>query len=414
MRTLILFLISTSLYGACAGSWTNGYTFCREITIDHTKVTADQTNFPVPICIGSGAGSACSSNAKELATEANGGRLVNVNGYDFIFTSDNAGTTPIAYERALQNLTTGDAELWVKVASLSSSVDTKIYLFYRNSGITTDQSNPTAVWDANYLAVWHFPLTSGFYANSDTASPDSTSNAFNEGAAFANSIQGTSGILGGGADFSMQSMVGEGFSLTPLQMDPVYTGLPTGSDPRMIEAWTNLSTIASSQSVFMIGINENFQRYNLQFDASITAWGVEGTNEFVSFPGATNTGAWHYIVAGLPSGQTTFIGSIAYVDGVAQTLTDRLSGTQTVNTAYTGVFDPGHNGTSMKMGDISPSAVKMLGLLDEVRLSNTVRSSTWISTTYNSINSPNTFYTLGPENGSLPVSGGGPRPVIFK
>jgi hypothetical protein len=40
-----------------------------------------------------------------------------------------------------------------------------------------------------------------------------------------------------------------------------------------------------------------------------------------------------------------------------------------------------------------------LGTLDEIRVSNAVRSADWIATEYNNQSSPGTFYTLGSESG---------------
>jgi hypothetical protein len=37
------------------------------------------------------------------------------------------------------------------------------------------------------------------------------------------------------------------------------------------------------------------------------------------------------------------------------------------------------------------------GRIDELRISNIVRSTTWMSTEYNNQNSPSTFYTIGAE-----------------
>jgi hypothetical protein len=42
------------------------------------------------------------------------------------------------------------------------------------------------------------------------------------------------------------------------------------------------------------------------------------------------------------------------------------------------------------------------GLLDEVRISTTVRSADWVATEYNNQSSPSTFYTVGAA-----VTGGG-------
>ena len=42
-----------------------------------------------------------------------------------------------------------------EIAHTFYTANTTIYIYYGNSSISTDQSNPTGVWDANFLAVWH-------------------------------------------------------------------------------------------------------------------------------------------------------------------------------------------------------------------------------------------------------------------
>jgi hypothetical protein len=60
----------------------NGYSYQRAITIDHTKVpNTDQVNFPFLF----------NTTDPLLATTANGGHVTSPNGYDIIFTSDPAG-----------------------------------------------------------------------------------------------------------------------------------------------------------------------------------------------------------------------------------------------------------------------------------------------------------------------------------
>lgn len=84
----------------------NGYSYSHAITINHTKVpNTDQANFPVLI----------SGTYSYLATTGNGGNVTNANGYDVLFTSDTAGTTPLAFERESSNASTGAVNFWVKV-----------------------------------------------------------------------------------------------------------------------------------------------------------------------------------------------------------------------------------------------------------------------------------------------------------
>ena len=90
-------------------SWSNGYTNMRAITINHTQVpNTDQTNFPVLISLPA-------NTYADLKTTANGGSVTNANGYDILFTSDAAGTLPLAYERESYNGATGAMNDWVNV-----------------------------------------------------------------------------------------------------------------------------------------------------------------------------------------------------------------------------------------------------------------------------------------------------------
>ena len=148
----LLILASSCLFwlmGAIPASaqyWPDGCLYRRAITIDHTKVpNTDQANFPVLI----------SGTYSYLATTANGGNVTNANGYDILFTSDADGVNPIPFEQESYSPSTGAINYWVKVPTLSHTTDTVIYMFYGNSSISTDQSNKTAVWDSNYLGIWH-------------------------------------------------------------------------------------------------------------------------------------------------------------------------------------------------------------------------------------------------------------------
>jgi Concanavalin A-like lectin/glucanases superfamily/Domain of unknown function (DUF2341) len=124
----------------------NGYSFTRAITIDHTKIpNTDQANFPFLFSV----------TDPRLATAANGGHVANPNGYDLIFTSDPAGQIPLNYEMEQYNPATGQVIAWVQIPDLSHASDTVIYLFYGNPNISASQQNPTAVWDSNYGGVWH-------------------------------------------------------------------------------------------------------------------------------------------------------------------------------------------------------------------------------------------------------------------
>lgn len=155
MRTLLFsLLVSVPSWAACAGFWGNGYTYCQPITIASGQVTGTLTDFTATVCFGSSINSNCLTNTKQLATVANGGNLQNASGFDVIFTSDAAGTTPLKYSRVIQNLTTGVAELKLKY---TIATGTTAYMFTGNASVSTDQSDTANACDSFTLAKWSFP-----------------------------------------------------------------------------------------------------------------------------------------------------------------------------------------------------------------------------------------------------------------
>ncbi len=392
---LLLLIASLAWGGACAGA--NGYTFCQTLVLDHTKVPSNQSNYPAAICFGSQVGSNCLTNSKQLATAANGGFLEdNTNGFDFIITSDSGAMTPLNYEAVIHNLTTGATELWVLLPSISSTVDLTIYLFYGNASVTTDQSNPTAVWDTDYLAVHHFTQISGVYSDTDTVPDSTTANPFAVETNFPTFAKPTAvtAIVGGGANFDTLSCCGF------INSGPFTNFPPNGSPaPFTLEGWFNTNRAAGDQQAYCIGANNaSGDRWAIHwFGAAATPlWGIEGQNVGVTFPDGAG-GGWHRIVTILPSGQTTFINAKAYVDGVAQTLTNLLGGTTT--------FAPQYTGFSYSAGILcqnNPTPFFQFGgIMDELRLSKIERSADWITTDYNNQSNVKAFWsesTTGTSN----------------
>ena len=140
-------IASTGLFESLAegipGSiwWNSAWRDRKELTLDHTFVTSTLTNFPVPIDISSDA---------DLAAHAQN------DGDDIVFTD--ASGVQLSHEIEYFNGATGELQAWVNIPSLSSSTDTLIYLYYNNTGCSSQQ-NPTGVWDSSYKSVWHLKET---------------------------------------------------------------------------------------------------------------------------------------------------------------------------------------------------------------------------------------------------------------
>jgi hypothetical protein len=355
---------------AAAQSWSNGYINRRIITLDHTQVpNTDQNNFPVLI----------SGTYSYLATTSNGGNVTNANGYDIIFTSDAAGTTPLAFERESYNASTGAVNFWVKVPTLSHTADTVLYLFYGNSSVTTDQSNKTAVWDSNFKGVWHLNETSG------TVNSDSTSNAINANKLSASSPSPAAGLFGG-----VQSFNGSTDYITVANTPAIDVG---GAN-HTVGIWFKANSYSSYSTLFTKEANPagtTNRDYSFWINSASNGWwaaGNSGSGLGWSSPGFT-TGGWHYLVM-----TRTGSAEVAYLDGSAK-----------VSATFSGTTDSGGN-LEIGADHLFANGLYWNGSLGEMRISNIARSADWIATEYNNQSAPSTFYSIGSANsgGSGPAS----------
>jgi len=124
------------------GSWWNhDWSYRKLITINHTKVATDLLNFAVLIDV----------TDADLASKAQS------DGDDIVF-SDSSGTK-LNHEIEFYNGTNGQLTAWVKVPTLSSTVDTVLYMYYGNPSVSS-QENVAGTWDSNYVLVQHLSESS--------------------------------------------------------------------------------------------------------------------------------------------------------------------------------------------------------------------------------------------------------------
>jgi Concanavalin A-like lectin/glucanases superfamily/IPT/TIG domain/Domain of unknown function (DUF2341)/Putative Ig domain len=333
----------------------NGYSHNRAITINHTQVpNTDQTNFPLLV----------SGTYSYLATTANGGNVTSANGYDIVFTSDAGGTNALAFERESYNATTGAVNFWIKIPTLSHTTDTVIYMFYGNSSVTTDPSNKTAVWDSNYLGVWHLGETSG------TAIGDSTANGHNGTKLGSNTPAATSGKVDGAQSFNPS---------TNDYIDVASFAPPTSLT---IEAWINTP---GNSGINNIILNKNNSEYDFRIQGNGNLGGIAGgtslTDSAFNFFAAGNINQWFHVVFTFDAaGQLNKL----YRNGaLTQSGANTGSITATSNDMWIGRHSQYNFGT-------------FKGTIDEVRISSIARSANWIATEYNNQSNPSNFYTVTP------------------
>ena len=115
-----------------------GWSYRRAITIDHTKVTADQADFPVLITLTSDAG---------LAAHAQ------PSGNDILFTLGDE-KTKVPHRIESYTSTTGALVAWVRVPSLSSSVNTVLYMYYGDPNSPAQQDS-SGTWSYRFKGTWN-------------------------------------------------------------------------------------------------------------------------------------------------------------------------------------------------------------------------------------------------------------------
>jgi RHS repeat-associated protein len=333
---------------------TNGYSYMRMITIDHTKVpNTDQANFPFLF----------NTTDPLLANTASGGHVTSPAGNDIIFTSDPSGLTVLNYELEEYNPATGQVIAWVRVPNLSHNMDTVIYMFYGNSNVSTPQQNPAGVWDSTYEGVWHL-------ANGTVLSTNDSTTHSNNGTDYG--ATATTGEIDGAASFNGNSYIDIG---------------NMGSFPAqgMIEFWMQPSSLSSYPNAFTTNYNGGNNGIRFEEDSSGDFSVAIGNGDFNGYSftsGGLVPNAWYQVVLTWDTASSTAAG---YINGMPafNVNSSNLWPSTLQNVAIGSGYNTGRNWN---------------GIIDEVRVANAARSADWVATEYNNQSSPQSFYSFSAEN----------------
>jgi len=356
----------------------NDFNFYKEITILHTKVSGSSNliNFPMLISI-------FDSDLHDHAQS---------DGDDIAFWNR---STWLDHEIELfnQDYNSTHAQLvaWVRIPSLSPSVDTNITIYYGNSTLHS-QENPEGVWDMNYNAIWHLNNIPTEIANE----------------VFDSTFYGNDGITNGSMDATnlINCKIGEGFALDGID-DCINisesSSLDSTSDGGTLSLWINWENSSKTGKYQRIMTTSN--RFNKQspvhkdgFEWSVNQngdnffypWGGDSLNYNLKTDPFTN-GIWHYLILTFNYSNKNVS---MYLDGSFLAF-DSIN----VDTYWTQLaeLDDWLWGASINVSQLG----HFEGKFDEIRVSNIPRSEDWISTEYNNQNNPMSFYSIGPEETKL-------------
>lgn len=357
-----------------------------KLTVDHTKVSSDQTDFPVPLCWSGAAGS---SNIPSDPLITGGAKAAKSDGSDVRFTTDVNGQNEIPFEivQWTQNAAAASAraELYVKIASLSSSVDNVIYMWWGNTAASAyavgDTYGRNNVWTNNYIWVSHCNENAGSTQVDSTGAKSATYKA---------------GMPARQATGPMQSS--QRFSSAANKWSRMTSYAALGFNGGVQDKTLSCVMVRNSSGVYQ-GIYQKDDS-----NSSSTPGGLRwqwcasqnGTGEFQHWRGLLGGG-------GVDSSDTVGTTSAVNFQHLAYTY-NHVNGKNYIDASEETILTnagnlPDDTYDSLTIGNWNgfpgPGGDQLQADVDELRISKVARTQGWITTDKNSFMSPNTFLSPG-------------------
>jgi uncharacterized repeat protein (TIGR02543 family) len=330
--------------------WNSEWPYRKLLTIDHTNVNGNLQNFPVLI-------SRSSDPELAAATQPAGQDIV------FVWYADNV--TVLNYEIEFFDHATGRLVAWVNLPYLSATSDTKLWMYFGNP-TCGPQENIPGTWDNGYVMVQHLNETGNLISDSTGYHNNGVSSGTNH--TDAGKIDGAQ--LYNGND----KIVINNFTTTPNALT-LETWVYRDYTPFIYIACKGIYSQTSTDWILYL---RNNQTANQGIDFSI-----KNHTSYIR-KGDTPTGCWFYLAA------TYDYGSIALYMNATQI--GAASGWPAIpnNFPHLGLGNDyqGNEGGLYPMTDVR---------LDELRVSNIARNSSWIITGFTNQNNPACFTIVGSE-----------------
>ncbi len=351
----ILYWTSRNAPTAVAGWWNDAWRYRKAITINHEKVAGDLVNFPMLVSF----------------TDTSLGTHAQADGDDIVFIAMNG--EKLKYE--IENFTPAAGVLvaWVKMPSISSTDDAQIFMYYGNAG-AANQEDAENVWDENYVMVQHME-EDGLGTRYDSAKQNNDCRTYG----YEGDEATTTAKINGGDDFDGSN-------------DLIYASSSDSinftTNDFTVSAWVKSQNVTDFVPIAEKA-NDNYwiDSYGWSFYIRDEGSGGKltfqvkdqnGNSNHISGADTIDDDQWHYVV-----GVKTTDGLTQYVNGDYDADDNTYSYNASISTSSPLVIGAGNG--------------MFEGIIDEVRLSNSVRSAVWIETEYNNQNDPATFLTAQAE-----------------
>jgi len=299
-----------------------GWSHRINISLNSSQVEKTMKEFPVLINI--------TNSSLSYFAQSDGG--------DILFT-DSSGSK-LYHEIEDYDSSNGELVAWVNIDTLTSSVDTNISMYYGNP-TCGNQWSVANTWNSGYYLVQHLQETSGTHYDSTSNDADSTSLYL--------TAQGSDYVIANG---------GDDFERTDVNY--ILFSDPGDFNTYTIELLIKPESLNNYETIL-----GKYQKFHLdtQADARL-AFSVEGTGG-ATLTNALTAGSWHYCSASVDGATCRLKCNDDY-------LPNSCTGNLDIDFAI-----------GFRSGYWRVDAYD--GLVDEVRISDVCRNTSWINTTYNSI-----------------------------
>ncbi|MHA2400053.1 MAG: LamG-like jellyroll fold domain-containing protein [Promethearchaeota archaeon] len=270
------------------------------------------------------------------------------------------------------NGTHAELVAWVRIPEFSTSLDTYIRMYYGNATMSA-RENPVGVWDASYKGVWHLEESSGFTLDSTFFSEN--------GLVTGTVIRPSNGQISNAYNYGTDGTFNVG--------DPGDGHLDFGTESFMVSMWINIDTSTGTWQIPLYKGASSTWDPGYCFATPTTGDSLrfhitDGTSNIPSPSASIDFDSWTYIV-GIVDRTNNLIR--IYKDGIEVGSGVDISGILSLADTQNLDFQCAH------------PTYDFDGLLDEVRVLNLTRSNSWIKTEYYNQYDPNSFYSIGQEQG---------------
>ena len=340
-----------------------GLQYRKKITIDHTMVDGNLENFPVLISL----------------TDADLRDKAQNDGDDILFMDGPGIATRLFHEIEYYEDSNGGLVAWVNIPSLSSGLDTVLYMYYGNSDCSS-QEFPERVWDSSYCSVWHLD---NFL--------DSTKNG-NDGTNYG--TDDCYGKIGKAKDFIRTN---EDFISFNDMSEPADNSITTAT----FEMWINIDDFLNSNRLISKANSGDYGPDRLSYIGGISSdrtisfqlwcgtwFSEQNIINFHTNEPCVVAGYWQHISVVIDLSEKN---ANIYYNGEEKDNKVTIEGTPPE--FFYDIKCSEELGRMVWEG----AANRFNGAMDEVRISKTCRSEAWIITSYNTMNDPLSFFSVGPE-----------------